>query len=164
VAIEATIVGNGPAKADWEALAAARGLGDRVRFTGRADWDEIPELIAGFDLGFSGQQPSRSDPRVYFSPIKLYEYMAMARPVIASATEDARALLAADNVGYLYEVGDIDGLRNALQRAWEERASLRERGQLARQMIVREHTWDQRVKLLESRMTPLLAEQYARFR
>lgn len=164
VHIRAVVVGDGPLRRDWEELARSSGVADRIQFTGRADWNDVPAHIASFDITFSGHQPGLSDARVYFSPLKLYEYMAMAKPVIASGTEDATRLLSADDIGYLYPVGDVDGLRAALLAAWNDRAGLHERGQRARALILREHTWDARVRLLIATMMPKLAEQYAQFR
>ncbi len=48
--LDLTVVGDGPARVDLEPLAEELGLGDRVRFTGLATREEIPRLVAGFDI------------------------------------------------------------------------------------------------------------------
>ena len=87
--VSLVVVGDGEMKSTWWQQALDLGLKDRVKFIGRVPWQEVPQYIAGCDLGYSGQIQLQMG-KMYLSPMKLYEYMSMGKPVIASAFEDAQ--------------------------------------------------------------------------
>jgi glycosyltransferase involved in cell wall biosynthesis len=141
--IHVTIAGDGPERAALEALA-----GDRVQFLGRLSPDDIPALIASVDVCYSGHTAFRS-------PLKLYEYMAMGRPVISSAVPDATAALVDGQSGFLFPPGDLEGLTHALRRAHAARECLDVMGQRARREVVAHHSWDARVAAISAHVAAL---------
>lgn len=143
--IHVVVVGDGPARHEWECLAKELDVGDCVRFVGRVPLDEVPGYIAGFDLGYSGQLPLKIGS-MYHSPLKLYEYMAMGRPVLASAYDDARGLVEGKGTGFLFTPGDARDLKRALREAYHARPDLGEMGEGARQEVIRNHSWTARIR------------------
>jgi len=152
------VVGDGSMQAEWETLARRLGLENQVRFVGRVSWDEVPSWIMGFDLGYSGQI-ELSIGKMYFSPLKIYEYMAMSRPVVASAFEDARRVVRPGETGYLFEPGSLESLKAVLRQAWAERDAWGRMGKAARALVVREHSWEARVRKLIPEVEAILAER-----
>ncbi|MBV6624856.1 MAG: glycosyltransferase family 4 protein [Rivularia sp. (in: Bacteria)] len=144
--ISLVVVGDGAMKAAWENLAETLGISENVAFIGRVPWQEVPQYIAGCDVGFSGQIQLQMG-EMYLSPMKLYEYMSMAKPVVASAFEDAKRLVD-DKTGFLFQPGEKDDLKRALLSAFSQQAALPEMGQLARTEIVNHHSWNSRVQVL----------------
>jgi glycosyltransferase involved in cell wall biosynthesis len=140
------IVGDGTERRALEARAASLRLTPHIRFVGRVAWSEVPSYVAGFDIGFSGQVESQMG--MYHSPLKLYEYMAMAKPVIASAFADASRVVREGETGFLFEPGSAADLRRALRQAIGSRDDLARMGNEARNLIVAEHTWLSRVTLM----------------
>ena len=114
------IVGDGPARADLEALAHALGLGDRVRFTGVIDRDQVPAHVAAFDIAL---QPAVVD---YASPLKLFEYLALGKAVVAPRQSNLEEVLTDGVNALLFDPASDGGLKHALQRLCEDGA-LRER-------------------------------------
>jgi glycosyltransferase involved in cell wall biosynthesis len=143
------VVGDGAARTDLEKQVEALGLGDRVEFVGRVPRHDVPGYIAGFDLGYSGQMRLPIGV-MYRSPLKLYEYMAMARPVIASNFDEAQTLIREGETGYLFELGSKDSLKEKLTLAYENSSQLIGMGYRAREEIVSEHSWTARVSGLVS--------------
>lgn len=141
------VVGDGPKKEEWQALVHQLGLEKHVHFVGRVPWDEVPSWIMGFDFGYSGQVELEIG-EMYLSPLKLYEYMAMGRPVIASAFEDARRVIQDGKTGYLFDPKSLDSLKAVLRRAWHEREAWIKMGEAARDRVVREDSWEARVRKL----------------
>ena len=102
------IVGEGPARADLERLASRLGVADRVRFVGPIDHSEIPRYVAAFDIAL---QPSAV---AYASPLKLMEYMAMGKAIIAPNQPNIRELIKDVKTGLLVKNGDSEGLAQAI--------------------------------------------------
>ena len=141
------VVGGGPMKTAWEALAERLGISSNVTFVGYVTWSEVPRYIAGFDIGYSGQVELQIG-KMYLSPLKLYEYMAMAVPVMASAFEDAQRVVREEESGFLFQPGSIDDLKRALLKAYRLRTALPEMGSKARKEIVANHSWTARTRKL----------------
>jgi glycosyltransferase involved in cell wall biosynthesis len=76
------IVGDGEAEAELRRRIADLQLGDRVVMTGRQPYERMPQFLAAADICLL---PSRvNEVTRHIVPVKIYEYMASGRPVIAS--------------------------------------------------------------------------------
>ena len=76
-----TLVGDGSRRPSLEAEAAALGLADRVRFTGRVPHAEVPALLAAADVCLDPAPCTELNQRS--TMIKIAEYMAAQRAVVA---------------------------------------------------------------------------------
>ncbi|MFE1744022.1 glycosyltransferase family 4 protein [Coleofasciculus sp. H7-2] len=141
------VVGDGQMRTEWEALAQKLGLSNNVKFVGQVPWNEVPAYIAGFDMGYSGHVKLQIG-KMYHSPLKIYEYMAMGKPVLASAFEDAQRVLREGETGFLFQSGDRQELKSALIKAYKSRTALPEMGRQAREEILLNHSWIARVQTL----------------
>ncbi len=130
------VVGEGPARPGLERLAAELGIAERVRFTGLAPREEIPRLVAGFDIAL---QPA-SVP--YASPLKVFEYMAAGCAVVAPDQPNLREVLEDGRTALLFDPAEPGAMWRCVLRLAEE-PGLRERiGRAARQEILRRDlTW-----------------------
>ncbi len=145
--ISLVVVGDGAMKSTWEKQVKNLGISSNVAFIGRVSRQEVPQYIAGFDIGYSGQVQLQMG-KMYLSPMKLYEYMSMAKPVIASAFEDAKRLIDDGKTGFLFQPEDKADLKHVLLSAFEQRERLSQMGHLARTEIVNHHSWTSRVQVL----------------
>lgn len=93
------IVGDGPQRADLQALAATLGLGERVRFTGHIE-NPAP-LYAGFDVFALSSDTEQM-------PLSVIEAMAAGLPVAATDVGDVRAMLTEENAPYVGGLSDGD--------------------------------------------------------
>src|SRR5947209_3591549 len=105
--LEFHVVGDGPRLAELTALAAARGMGDRVRFFGHRD--DVPALLRESDIFVL---PSRSEA----FPNGLIEAMAAGLPVVATAVGGIVELVRHGENGLLVRPGDSRDLANAIQQ------------------------------------------------
>ena len=133
------IVGDGAARRDLESGLAGRGLLHSVRFTGAVSPAEVPALLVSMDVAVA---PYPKLPTFYFSPLKVFEYMAAGRAIVA-ARAGALAELIEDGVnGLLFPAGDSAGLAERLS-SLREAPMLRQRlGAAARADACQRHTWD----------------------
>jgi glycosyltransferase involved in cell wall biosynthesis len=133
------IVGNGPEYEKLTAEAAARGLADAIHFTGAVDAAEVPGWLASMDVGVA---PYPSLANFYFSPMKVYEYMAARVPVVASRIGQLEKLIVQEVNGLLVRPGDAAGLATALERLLVERELGRRLAEAGRATILAGYTWD----------------------
>lgn len=130
------IVGDGPAQPAIEARAVELGVGERVCITGRIAHTAMPDHIAAMDVCVVADERTG-----VASPMKLLEYMAMARAVVAPDMENIRDVLTTETEGLLFRPGDSGALAEALRRLAGD-AELRERlGSRARAQIVEGRNW-----------------------
>jgi glycosyltransferase involved in cell wall biosynthesis len=134
--LELTVVGDGPARSDLECLATELGLADRVRFTGLATREEIPGLMASFDIAL---QPA-SVP--YASPLKLFEYMAAGHAIIAPNQPNIREVLEQGRTALLFDPASPEAMWQGIEILARD-AALRDRlGAAAREEVLRrDFTW-----------------------
>lgn len=130
------VVGDGPARESLEQLAAELALGDRVRFTGVIHRDRVPALVAAFDIAL---QPAVVE---YASPLKLIEYLALGKAIVAPDQPNIRELLAHDGNALLFDASAAGALEAQLAQLVASQ-QLRERlGREARATIDRlQLTW-----------------------
>lgn len=76
------MVGEGDTLDILKRMVDERGIQKSVIFTGRVPYSEVPEYVAAADLGLSILKPVES--HIVSSPCKLFEYMAMGKPVLAN--------------------------------------------------------------------------------
>lgn len=91
------VVGDGPARADLERLADTLSLHNRVRFTGVIPRAQVPEHVAAFDIAL---QPAVVP---YASPLKLFEYLALGKPIVAPRQPNIEEILTDGVNGLLFD-------------------------------------------------------------
>jgi glycosyltransferase involved in cell wall biosynthesis len=133
------VAGDGPGREGLEADLGARGLRGAADLVGAVAPEEVPGLLASMDAAVA---PYPDLPHFYFSPLKVYEYMAAALPVVASRVGQLAGLIRPGDNGLLCPPGDAGALAEALALLREQPALRRRLGETARADVLREHTWD----------------------
>ena len=106
------IVGDGPEHAVVERFCADH-QNLCVVAPGAVSHGDVPAMIAACDVTTA---PYDAHDSFYFSPMKLYEYLAMARPVVASAQGQITEVVEDGVNGLLVPAGDPGALADALGR------------------------------------------------
>jgi glycosyltransferase involved in cell wall biosynthesis len=120
-------------------------LAGRVRTTGPLDYALMPEYMDCMDL-FVMPYPRFS--LFHFSPMKMFEALAMGKVIVASAQGQITELLAGLPSAFLYNPDDESGLREALVRALAALESSPGLGAFSRAAGREKHTWRQRGEVL----------------
>lgn len=135
------IVGDGPERARLEQQTARLPphLARQVLFTGAVDADQISALLAKMDVAVAPYGPLTD---FYFSPLKIFEYMAAGLPTVVSRVGQIPALIQDDVTGLLYAAGNTGELAKALV-ALLENSKLRLRlGRAAQRQVAESSTWE----------------------
>ncbi len=97
------LVGDGPMRGWIEGFAKGAGMAHLVHLTGWARHDEIPSYIRSMDVA-AAPYPKLQD--FYFSPLKLFEYLACGRAVVASDIGQISTVINHGENGILTEPGN----------------------------------------------------------
>ena len=133
------IVGKGPERERLETRLASMGLTDRAEFTGAVAADRVAEELARMSVGIASY---RQDQPFYFSPLKLYEYMAAGLPVVVSRTGGLEELTGSGRFGPDVPPEDPAALAAALARLAADPARRTAMGAAARDHVLKHHSWD----------------------
>ena len=132
------VVGDGPERSKMEAdLARARVL-DAVHFAGSVCHEEVPGWLASVDVAVA-PYPETLD--CYFSPLKIFEYMAAGVPAVATAIGQLPQLIEDGVDGILVNPGRPQELSSALAALHADRSRLASMGRVARDKALARHTW-----------------------
>lgn len=121
------IVGDGPARETVEQQ--AKNAADRITFTGIVDRDDLAPYIAAFDIAL---QP---DVVEYASPLKMFEYVHMGCAIVAPATNNIKEILEHEQNALLFEPGNQQALRAAVETLLSRPELQNELGQSAQATI-----------------------------
>ncbi len=133
--------------ARWRALAPSN-----VTFHGHRPHSEVPSFLAAFDVVLAPYQPAvvvsgGAEVSRWMSPLKVFEYMAMSKAIVASDLPVLRECLVDQTSALLVDASDAASWCAAIERLRD--VSLRERlGAEARRAFVAGHTWPQRARLI----------------
>jgi glycosyltransferase involved in cell wall biosynthesis len=150
----AVLIGDGPERGAVER--AARDV-PGVVFTGALPHARLPAALAAADIGVAPFDPMKHAPLrlgFYWSPLKIFEYMAVGLPVVAPDLPRLRRLIESGIEGVLYDPKDPRALDRALTSLGDP-ADRRRMGAAARARVVRDFSWAAHCAGLDRRLRAL---------
>ncbi len=138
--VKLLMVGDGTGRLDLEKLADKLGIRDDVIFTGYVYFREVPDFIAAANLGISAVPPL--DFYKVSSPIKMLEYMAMAKPVVANEEiPDQKEVMGASGGGILVRF-DAESFAEAIIKILDNPGKAEEMGRRGRDWVIENRSYD----------------------
>ncbi len=101
------VVGDGPMRESLELAAETMGISEKVEWTGAILAEQVPEMVRRFDVAVA---PYMNQSKFYFSPLKVFEYMACGCAVVASDVGQLRVLIDDGQNGMLFEPGNCEAM------------------------------------------------------
>jgi glycosyltransferase involved in cell wall biosynthesis len=151
------LVGEGPARASIEQRARELNVQDRVTLTGVVARDKVADYVAAFDVAL---QPDVVD---YASPLKLFEYLALARAVVAPDKPNIREVLTHDVNALLFDANDSGSFVAAIERLAGDEALRARLAREARATVERDgYTWDRNAERVEQLFVALGVREASR--
>lgn len=132
------IIGDGPERAYLEELAKQENLDGSVTILGAIRHEQIPELIGTMDVAVA---PYPELENFYFSPLKLFEYMACGKPVVASASGQIKSIIRHKKEGLLVPPGDEVKLAEAIEAIRKNPELAHSLGKKAAEKIRKNFAW-----------------------
>lgn len=148
------VVGAGPQLEALREQAERLGLGDATTFHGALAPSEVPAVVGTWDVATAPYPQPENPEDHYFSPLKVYEYLAAGATVVASAVGEIPQVVGAgepdaDGVavgsrGVAVRPGDAQALAAALTRLAADRTLTAELAAAGRADVEAHHTWGHR--------------------
>lgn len=123
--------------------------------TGLIPQEEGPEYLAACDILISPHMPNPDGSPFFGSPTKLFEYMAMAKPIIAADLDQIGEILEDNKTALLYEPGNKEAFKNCLLNAIHNIEKISHLGTNARQCVLENYTWEIHTKRIIDKLREL---------
>ena len=141
------LVGDGPARPFVEEHIQRLALEKYVTITGFLPHARIPQLLAVADVV---TVPYPQLPQeMWFSPLKLYEYMAAGKAIVASSAGQIKNVIRHNKNGVLVTPGDVADLAQACLYLLQNESERIRLGANAQNEAETEHGWSRQIERLE---------------
>lgn len=126
----------------------------RFIFAGAQPHDHVPLLLALADVGVAPFDIEAHAPLTtfgfYWSPLKVFEYMAMAVPVVTIDIPPLNDIIREGVDGELYRHGNIDALAGAIKRLLRDPELQKREGISGRERVIRHYSWQAHCRALDA--------------
>ncbi len=150
------LVGDGPLKGDLEREVRSEEYSDRVIFPGYVSHDEVPEYLSVMDVVLL------TYPNLdffYYSPLKLFEYMAGGKAVLASRIGQIKEVIQDGVNGMLFDPDNVDDLKEKLILLIRQDELRQKLGSDARKTILEQFTWYHSACKISEAIKPIVKER-----
>lgn len=133
------LVGDGAERRDSETIVKKLKLEDKVIFTGRKKFLNVPDYVSLFDIAVVS---ARSAEGFHYSPLKLREYMAAGKAVLAPNAGEIPHNFEDEDVLKLFNAGDINSLAEGMLFFINEEMRRKTIAANGRNKVLNTGTWD----------------------
>ena len=160
--VKLLIVGEGDDEGNLKKLTNELGIRDDVIFTGQVPQTEVPDFIAAADIGISPVPP------VSFyklsSPIKIFEYRAMGKPVVANEEIPEHKEVLEQSGGGILVSFTSEAFADAIIELLDSPEKAKEMGRRGREWVVKNRTYEILARQVEERFLGLVSDTLVRVR
>ena len=135
------IVGDGHIKKELMDMTETMGVANKFIFTGKIPYEYIPAYINISDVCVAPFISARN-AILGLSPVKIYEYLACGKPVVASNIRGVGELLENSNSGIPVTPEDPAELANSIIKLFNDEVLREQMGVNGRKLVVSEYSWE----------------------
>ena len=152
--VKLLMVGDGTDRSNLERLAGELGIADTIMFTGQVYSHEIPNFIVAADIGVSAVPPL--DFYKLSSPIKMFEYMAMGKPVVANEEIPEQKEIIKESGGGILVKFEAESFAEGIIKLLDNPEMAKEMGRRGREWVVKNRSYERLAREVEKRYFELL--------
>ncbi|MCA9902509.1 MAG: glycosyltransferase [Anaerolineae bacterium] len=116
-------------------------------YAGQVQPDQVTRYLAAFDVCILAL-PWTTHFAYYASPLKLFEYMAAGRAIVASDLPSTREIVVEGETALFFPPGDVKALTAALVRLHNDKELRQQMGNRARALAFARYTWEARARMI----------------
>lgn len=132
------LVGDGPDRPRIERIASSVEAGGRIELLGNLPHERVIEVLLDSDIAVAPYPALRP---FYFSPLKVYEYMAAGLPIVAPDQGQISDIVRHGGTGLLYPPGDVAALADAMSTLASDAHLRVTLGREGHRLLQERHTW-----------------------
>jgi len=141
------IIGDGPRREELQSILLARGLKRYFKFMGVIPYTELPNVLSNADVIVIPY--SNLEGMHYQCNIKIFEFMALGIPIIASDVGEISKYLEYGEAGYVVEPDKPEELAEAVISVYNNRKEAMKKARCARKVSMEKNDWKFRTEKLE---------------
>jgi glycosyltransferase involved in cell wall biosynthesis len=130
------LVGEGPGRTYLEEVGRSMDFEDRLIFSGQVPNSQIGDYLNAMDVGVV---PHTNE---YRSPIKMFEYMAFGKPILAPDEEPVESIIGRIQGKYLFKAKSGESMKEAITRMLEDRGNWEKIGEELRELVATRFTYE----------------------
>lgn len=146
-------IGEGTERPAVEQAVKQAGIADSVHFTGSIPYSDVPVYISLGTVGIAPYDcdayPPLKEFGFFWSPLKIFEYMASGMPVVTIDIEPLNAVVKNGARGYVVPEGKWDKFAEKIIKLLQNSAECSTMGAAAHTFVRRHYSWETHVKQLE---------------
>lgn len=143
------LVGDGPTRQSIAQDLQMNGLQQSVIMTGAIAHADVPEMLSIADIAVVPSAAVPASRGGTGTPLKIFEYMAAGKPIVATALNQATEVIQEGQNGLLVQAGDVNKFAEAILTLLNDPAARVRMGQNARQQAIELYSWDEYTRRLE---------------
>lgn len=147
------LVGDGKTMPLVQKVILENSLEDSVILTGLVPQDQGPAYLSACDVLVSPHIQNPDKSKFFGSPTKLFEYMSMSKPIIASDLEQIGEILEHNHTALLTRPGNIDDLVEAMFTLFSNTSLRTKLGEAARKEVISQYSWHDHAKKILNFLT-----------
>jgi glycosyltransferase involved in cell wall biosynthesis len=151
------LVGDGQTRPLIEQKVLKNGLQQAVIMTGAVAHTRVPEILSLADVTVVPATPVSASRGGTGTPLKLFEYMAAGKAIVATDLNQAKEVIQDGYNGRLVAAGDVNGFTESLLTLLNDPGERGRLGQNARQQAVEQYSWKEYTRRLEETYLKVLA-------
>ncbi|MEK6749925.1 MAG: glycosyltransferase family 4 protein [Pseudomonadota bacterium] len=145
-------VGDGEYRKELEDFVQASGFGGAVVFAGRRMHSDIPSLVSAMDITVL------LNSNDYGSPMKIFEYWAMGKAVIAPRVAPVEEVMRHGENGIIIDRGDSQALVDSILELACDASKRQRLGRAGRDYVLSHHTWKRNAQAIVDEYARILAQ------
>jgi len=144
------LVGDGQTRSSVADTIAKDGLRDAVIMTGSIAHSQVPEMLSIADVAVVPSAPVAASDGGTGTPLKLFEYMAAGKAIVATAHKESAEVIRNGHSGVLVEAGNANRFADVTLQLINDPDERSRLGQNARQQAVTQYSWEEYTRQLEA--------------
>ncbi len=143
------LVGDGQTRQSIVQKIQKNGIEQSVIMTGSIPHSRVPEMVSIADIAVVPSAAVSASHGGTGTPLKLFEYMAAGKAIVATALNEAKEVIQDGQTGLLVEAGDVNKFAESTLKLINDPKERNRLGQNARAQAVKQYSWEHYTKRLE---------------